>query len=67
VADPIVGQGITAAMSARQDTPATSEVYMRAPNDGPDGYSYSVAYGTSGRQYVFVPSTGRVYIYSAAA
>ena len=47
-----VGPGIITKMTEMHDTPATDEEF----HDG-----WSVAFGASGRQYVYVKETNRVF------
>jgi hypothetical protein len=60
-----VGPGIAAAMARHNDTPATREIFMpelthgRPTRDGQ--HQYSLAYGTSGAQYVYLVATGQVH------
>lgn len=56
-----VGEGLLAAMATRGDRPTTDEIYSGS------GAQFSEAIGDSGTRYVWVKSTGRVFVYPPVA
>lgn len=56
---PYVGPGIKRAMDAEGDVPASAEWY---PLENGQDRGFSMAFGRSGKQYIYVIETGKVTV-----